>query len=214
MSYVENALSKVTGLLFRGAGVRRCHTYHLSRENTVGEHSFRVLLLYWQLAKGTIGLDQKVMEAILLHDLAECVTGDIPAPMKNKLTKTYPNDVSCLEETFLRTIGFPYVDEYACITEFDKRVVKLLDSLDLLILCWEERFNYGNRSLYPMHHRAWVYYANKHSDFMDLLTHVGYTSSQMQFAKDCQSLGQKFICTSNGEPPPVYAFGNTGEFYR
>lgn len=212
MSYVENALSKITGLLFRGAAVRRCHTHVLSHENTVGSHSFRVMLLYWQLSHNTIGFKSLVAEAILLHDIAECVTGDIPAQMKKKLTKNYPNDVQYMEENFLRTIGFPHVNEYALLSNFEEEIVKIIDALDLVILCWEERFQHGNHSLYDMHHRAWQYFSNRLLETMRIPG--GRSYEEIQFLKDCQSLGQKFICTTNGEGHPEQSFGNIQDFYH
>lgn len=207
MKYIQNKWSKITGLLFRGASVQRCHTCTLTRPRTVAEHSFRVMLLYWQLAANGGAFNPRVMETILLHDLAECVTGDIPAQVKKMLTKDYPNSISCLEEHFLRTVGHPHIDEYWSLTPFDTAVVRVLDTLELLIMCWEERMLYGNQSVQDMHRRVWVYFVEKHNALIEVCP----ADDEFRALVDRISvLAQTFICpvSSEGE------YGSTTGMYH
>lgn len=212
MNYVQNALSKITGLLFYGAAVRRCHTNQLSRDNTVGEHTCRVMLLYWQLCRPTIGLNSNVMECILLHDMAEYVTGDIPSPIKRRMTAVYPNDIQCMEEHFLRTVGFPYTSETALLTDYEKALVAVLDCLDLLILCWQERHERGNHTLYRMHHTASQIFVSKYEFFKSITEDK--TTSHEALENNIWTLARTFMCTTGGACAPKDSFGSVLEFYK
>lgn len=213
MNYIQNALSRITGLLFCGAAVRRCHTSQLSRDNTVGEHTCRVMLLYWQLCRPTIGLNFRIMECILLHDMAEYVTGDIPSPIKNKLTLNYPNNIQCMEEHFLRTVGFPYTNEHALLSDYERALFHMLDALDLLILCWQERNERGNDSLYRMHHTAWKSFVVKYEFFQEVIIEERSTSHDT-LEKNVWTLAQTFMCTPWAACPPKESFGSLSEFYK
>jgi 5'-deoxynucleotidase YfbR-like HD superfamily hydrolase len=60
----------------------RYHTWPMLKEQTVGEHSCRVALIYLQL----FGLPRaEVLEYILKHDLGELGAGDVPFYSKRRV---------------------------------------------------------------------------------------------------------------------------------
>jgi 5'-deoxynucleotidase YfbR-like HD superfamily hydrolase len=66
--------------LFRAAAdTRRYHTQRMLRDQTVGQHTFNMLLLLQQVAPDT---RKEVLVAVMHHDLPEYFTGDMPAPIK------------------------------------------------------------------------------------------------------------------------------------
>lgn len=59
--------------------VRRFQTHRLQTNKSVAEHSFRVASLYAYMG------GKEILPA-LLHDAEEALTGDLPSPIKKKLT--------------------------------------------------------------------------------------------------------------------------------
>lgn len=65
----------------REAGhVRRCHTMPHHGEYTVGKHSFDAVLILYALYPGEPSA--ALVKAVVMHDLGERWTGDVPAPAK------------------------------------------------------------------------------------------------------------------------------------
>jgi hypothetical protein len=61
-------------------GIKRFHTVPTIGVQTVAEHSYHVAMLCIELSSGKPSTN--LLKAALYHDLAELVTGDIPAPVK------------------------------------------------------------------------------------------------------------------------------------
>lgn len=62
-------------------GVLRYHAYPTLQRQTVADHSFHVMRIYWTIFKR---IPEIVAEFILWHDMGELVTGDMPFPFKAK----------------------------------------------------------------------------------------------------------------------------------
>lgn len=123
--------------------VRRYHTWPISREQTVAEHSWHVARLYLTL----FGIDEMsgpVWEYILWHDAAEIVTGDLPFPVKvnNQDLKQACDRIEADALSKMQVI-LPQ------LTSEQKKRVKLCDILEM----WEygiEEFQRGNQFSIPV----------------------------------------------------------------
>lgn len=143
-------LTKTVFTMRAGAGVKRCHTFHTTRPYSVGQHTNGMLqLLYATGAHALVRIDE-VVARILIHDLPEALTGDIPAPMARALKSSYPNEIDCAEEDFIRRIGFPLPSIYHKLTDKESLIIRTLDSLEFYIFAYEEYFHYGNKAVGPM----------------------------------------------------------------
>lgn len=70
----------VEAQLYRDAAdTLRYHTQRTLRSQTVGAHSFNMLMLLNLIAPDS---RKEVLQAIMFHDLPEKFTGDVPAPIK------------------------------------------------------------------------------------------------------------------------------------
>jgi len=85
-------MSLTTAEQLRACHVRRWHIVQTSREQTLAEHSFAVAVLAGSLAaamrySGLMhhGLQLKLLQHALSHDLIEVRTGDMPTPFKRFL---------------------------------------------------------------------------------------------------------------------------------
>lgn len=70
--------------LLRVSGVKRWHIVRTSRDQSLADHTFDVIVLARAIAKELNMDDVEIMKAAFLHDLDEVVTGDIPSPMKRR----------------------------------------------------------------------------------------------------------------------------------
>jgi len=107
----------------RGAAVKRFHTIPTIHENTVGQHTFGCLALLHVLYDD---ISLELVKYVLMHDISEQVTGDIPSPAKKRGYVTV-NSLSYLSYLL------PTIDER------DRRRMKLVDVLDGMLFCIEER---------------------------------------------------------------------------
>ena len=87
-------MSLTTAEQLRACHVRRWHIVQTSREQTLAEHSFAVAVLAGSLAaamrySGLMhhGLQLKLLQHALSHDIIEVRTGDMPTPFKRFLEK-------------------------------------------------------------------------------------------------------------------------------
>ena len=71
--------------LMRAASVKRWTIVTTSRDESLAEHSFLVIILSKEIGSRaglTLPLQDHVMRDAILHDLDEILTGDIPTPAK------------------------------------------------------------------------------------------------------------------------------------
>lgn len=136
------------GFMWKGGYTKRYHTQRTLVEDTVGHHSFNVgciIMHIWPEARA------ELLKAALLHDVAEHVMGDMPAPAKRALPDyvDHMNDGEAVsfrevfgqqEEGFMAAAGIAYPALYPD----EEWVLKIADSLDGMRFCCQERAM-GNR---------------------------------------------------------------------
>lgn len=144
-----NALRKQVERIFYGADCLRYHTMHRNRPETVGHHSHGVAALamlmttHWQRAEDRLA----VLEACLLHDLAEGgrgsvqAAGDMPAPTKRAIPGLREQFGIYEEELMLDShLVLPP------LTPWQERMVKMADATHGLFSCVQE-FRTGNQEI-------------------------------------------------------------------
>jgi 5'-deoxynucleotidase YfbR-like HD superfamily hydrolase len=62
------------------ARVVRCHTSHVNHRQTVGEHTFGLLCILFEIADRQDTFD--IVQYALDHDVPEAIEGDTPSPVK------------------------------------------------------------------------------------------------------------------------------------
>ena len=114
--------------IYRLCDTNRWHIVKVRREQSVAEHSFIVTLLADAIGEAVKGPEvydsfdrTQVLMHALTHDVAECVTGDIPSPIKNFLGVR-----KVLEEMESEIMG-KYYGRGNKVSEFAKQVVKIAD---------------------------------------------------------------------------------------
>jgi 5'-deoxynucleotidase YfbR-like HD superfamily hydrolase len=117
--------------------VLRFHTLPPVKPETVGHHSAGVAILCIVIAEHKPSV--QLLMAALLHDMHEGMTGDIPAMSKWASPKLRAA-LDDLEEQFTHHyLPFP-----AILTDYERRVLKQADMLDLCFKAKEE-VDIGNR---------------------------------------------------------------------
>lgn len=66
--------------LYKAGAVKRWHTKTTIKDQDVAAHSWGVALICMKIAPQ----DHELVRAALLHDMAECESGDIPYPFKRE----------------------------------------------------------------------------------------------------------------------------------
>ncbi len=117
-----------------GGSVKRYHTATTIGAQSVAEHSFRVACICYLLDPECS--KQQLLHA-LVHDLAEQVTGDIPAPAKRLLrTEELGRLEAKVTNSLLSTKLLPY----------QEKILKYADYLEGMLYCVEQRA-LGNRTM-------------------------------------------------------------------
>ena len=120
-----------------GGATKRFHTVQTITQNTVAEHSWGVAMLCNLLTNGKAS--KELLWAALIHDMAECETGDIPAPSKRIFGLR--EQMSQHELGILVRIGF----DMPPLNAQEKYVLKVADCLDGVLFCTRE-LRMGNRN--------------------------------------------------------------------
>lgn len=147
-------MKQLIEFISQGSLVTRYHTVDTLTLETVGHHSHGVAMLVLVLDPQA---RREVLIAALLHDLAECITGDIPSPAKRLYGITA--QVDDLEETIMRNSGWVL----PVLEPAERRVLKLADIAQGALFCVRE-LNKGNRTMRLVYDR-YMSYAQK----MDLV---------------------------------------------
>ncbi|MGD0511487.1 MAG: YfbR-like 5'-deoxynucleotidase, partial [Candidatus Micrarchaeaceae archaeon] len=121
-----------------GGATKRFHTVQTISQNTVAEHSFGTAMMVNLLMNGKASKD--LLWAALIHDMAECETGDIPAPAKRLfgLRETMGDHELCI----LTRVGFDMPE----LNAVEKYVLKVADCLDGALFCAREH-HFGNKNI-------------------------------------------------------------------
>lgn len=133
-------LKKQLKLAMQGGGVKRYHTVDTIASQTVAEHSYGVAWLVYLLSGETPSA--ALLMAALSHDIAECRTGDIPAPAKRSLGIS--EQFATYENRVLDEAGVPPWRESLC--EQELRILKFADTTELVLFCLRE-MSLGNRGM-------------------------------------------------------------------
>lgn len=116
------------------ANVLRYHTKRTLRQQTVGAHTFDLMMLVQTVAPDC---RKEVLLACMKHDLPELFTGDLPAPIKRA-----DPELAMLLEAVERGL-YPLYEEFN-LTEEEEALVKWADRMELVLWCLEEH-HLGNK---------------------------------------------------------------------
>lgn len=116
---------------------KRFHNAAVLTENTVAQHSWGVAWFAYLLSPERPAA--RVLLAAMAHDLAEQITGDMPAPAKRLLG--IRGMLADKENEVLRRFGMDFENE---LNEAEERIVGLADCMDGMLYCVKER-QLGNR---------------------------------------------------------------------
>lgn len=134
-----------------GSEVVRYHTVRTLTSETVGHHSHGVAMICAFLSGGNPR--SELLMAALVHDLAEHVLGDIPAPSKRAFA--IGSQVSALEDKLVYG-----VDLKVDLSAEDARILKLADIAQGMLFCVRE-MELGNSSIRVVYHRYKSYAEEK-----------------------------------------------------
>ena len=133
-----------------GAEVKRFHTFTTLQLETVGHHSHGVAMYCWLIAPNA---SAALLQAALLHDLAEQYTGDIPSPSKRLYG--IGDQVEALELKLIEDAGFNFPE----LSPREERVLKLADIAQGAMFCLREA-QLGNRRAVEVFDRYLSYTAD------------------------------------------------------
>lgn len=123
----------------RSAGyTKRCHIKQTIGHQTVAEHSFFVALLCWRLTDREPS--EALLKAALFHDLAEIVTGDVPAPVK-WMSKEIKEELEQMERVFDHVFHLE-----VSLSSKEEAILKLADLLELGWYCVDQK-RLGNMNM-------------------------------------------------------------------
>ena len=141
-------MRKKLEFILAGTEVTRYHTVRTLVQETVGHHSHGVAMLCLFLAPDA---SANLLKAALVHDLAEHVLGDIPAPSKREFG--IGEQVNRLEDMLLSQHNLDPE-----ITKEEARILKLADIAQGALFCIRE-LSLGNSGIKIVFHR-YVSYAD------------------------------------------------------
>ena len=138
----------------RGRATIRYHTMRMHDHQRIDSHSYGVMMLVLLLTDGpdiTLERRDTLMRAAMFHDLAEHITGDIPAPVKRTLGTGWRETYSSYEDELLEDHRL-----LVSLNEADARVLKMADAAEGCLHCIEER-RMGNQETQSLFHNFWSY---------------------------------------------------------
>tara|TARA_B100000678_G_scaffold289414_1_gene299899 strand:+ start:1657 stop:2211 length:555 start_codon:yes stop_codon:yes gene_type:complete len=145
------SLSNRLGFMMDGRAVRRYHTAHVLDHQRIDAHSWGVAMVIMLLLPDETMRRAALIEAALVHDLAEQQWGDIPAPTKRALPTEMRSRLSQLEDDELAANGF-----HVNLTTAEKRLLKIADAADGALHCIVER-RMGNAMVTSVFQNFWTY---------------------------------------------------------
>lgn len=165
----------------KGRATRRYHGLPMHDYQRIDAHSFGVAALVALLMPNASPERlAPLLLAALYHDLAEHITGDIPAPEKRRWPTALRRQVAAREDWLLAEHGL-----FFTLDERDKRVLKIADSAEGCLHCIQER-GMGNASLGQ---RAFY-------SFMSYLTHEQQLDTHPDYREDGETALLTYITTA------------------
>lgn len=119
-------------LMRAAARVARNHVMHTNHAQTVGEHTFGVIALVYEVVAPRVPSSNLLLSA-LYHDATEAVRGDPPAPVvwhHRELAVGYESADDSISESF----NLPVLD----LTEWEEQVLRFCDSFEYVLYAIEE----------------------------------------------------------------------------
>lgn len=138
-------MSKALKFMWEGGNTRRFHTVPTVLTDTVGHHSYNVACIIMHLRPDA---SAALLRAALKHDVAECRTGDMPAPVKRALPDYHSRPIPGDGSATFREVFDEYEDKVAKehgvdihedLSTEDKWLLKFADALDGMRFCLQER---------------------------------------------------------------------------
>lgn len=131
----------------RHAGsVLRYHTWPVLHRQTIGEHCWQVMRIYWQIWGH---LPNPVSTYFLWHDVGELVLGDLPFPIKKDNPKL-KEECDRIERTAVKRMGGESSNSTTCVlTDKELLRIKFCDVLDMYEYGIQE-MNLGSRYAAPI----------------------------------------------------------------
>lgn len=154
----------------REAGqVRRCHTVPVIGEYDVAQHSYNMLTILRILYPDC---NKCLIWAIVVHDIPERTTGDIPATSKWAGIVDVRR-LEDFEEKILIEVGLTHT----VLSTEESRIFKGLDMLELFL--WtKDQENLGNRNAKKMENRIMRWVAENNEKVPDLILGIFRSASQ------------------------------------
>lgn len=124
-----------------GFDVRRWHTCPMRCEQTVADHTARmmqILVVVWP------DVSREALIAALHHDVGEFWTGDIPSPVKKRLDENMSEKMHSVEAEFVREVFTFDLEELA---PEDQERIAFADLMELLLTCLDE-LNRGDHNAF------------------------------------------------------------------
>ena len=122
--------------------VTRYHTWPVHRQQSVGEHTWQVMRIFYQIFGPP---SQTVFTKLLWDDAGELTTGDLPFPIKS-LHPSLKAIMDSLEEHAVQEMGG---NPRPGISDADRKRVKACDLIDMLEFGLDELM-LGNKFAQPI----------------------------------------------------------------
>lgn len=126
------------------ADVKRYHTKRTIGTQTVGQHTFGMLMLVKQVTEGQYHQDDinELYHRVMHHDLPELMTGDVPGPIK----RAHPQLGPLMDEIEQDLAPLYRMDNELTFTGDLEALLKWADRMDGAMWCMEE-LRMGNRNV-------------------------------------------------------------------
>ncbi len=117
---------------WRAARVTRCHTIPCTMPQTLADHTYGMLLLGHLLVPER--MSQELVFHILVHDLPEAGTGDIPATAFRIFDEAFLELLNAAEERWFKQHGITL----AKVPQIDLDLLFVLDKLEFALFSWHQ----------------------------------------------------------------------------
>lgn len=146
---------------YMAGDVQRFHSTPGITKQTISEHSWGVALIVQYLAPTC---SKRLIMAALTHDVAESITGDIPAPVK-WADPNVSQLFSIMEKQAEKKLG---VDQFLeGLSEQEEIILKLADTLEGMFYCNKRMFVGEKGGTEPFY--QWQEFLKRTSDRLDKL---------------------------------------------